>query len=69
MISHIESILYSDKEETSVEGQRIQHLKYVLIYYNKDEDNSPKNYNQNNSYISKIQTDCWYLFEVSELFI
>ena len=46
-ISQVESFLYSDKEETPEEGWRIQRLKHVLTYHNKDDDNSPKNYNQN----------------------
>ena len=48
MISQVESFLYSDKE-TPEEGQRIQKPKHcALTYHNKNEDNSPKNYNQNN---------------------
>ena len=51
MISQVESLLCSDKQGTPEEGQRIKRPKRrVLTYYNKDEDNSPKNHNQNNTH-------------------
>ena len=49
MISQVASFLYTDKQGTPEEGQRIQCPKHcVLNYLNKDEDNSVKNHNQNN---------------------
>ena len=49
MISQVESFLCPDKQWTPKEGWRIQCPKHVSTYQNKDEDNSPKNHNQNNS--------------------
>ena len=46
MISQVESLLYSDRQETPEEDQRVQRLKRrVFIYHNKDEDKqSEKSY-------------------------
>ena len=38
------------KEGTSVEDWRIQLAKHCVLTYDKDEDNSLKNQNQNNTY-------------------
>ena len=51
MISQVKSFLYKDKQRTPKEGRVIQQAKrYVLTSHDKDEDNSPKNHNQNNTY-------------------
>ena len=42
MISQVESFLYSDKQGTPEEGQRIQQPKHVSTNNHKDEDNSKK---------------------------
>ena len=50
MISQVESFLCLHKQKTPEEGLRIHRPKqYVSIHHNKDEDNSPKNHNQNNT--------------------
>ena len=50
MISHIKLFLCTDKQGAPEEGWRIQCLKCVSTYHNKDEDNRPKNHNQNNNF-------------------
>ena len=59
MISLVESFLYLDKQGTPEECQRIQQLKRCnSTYYNKDEDNSPKNHSQNDSlFVLSDETD------------
>ena len=47
MISQVESFLCPYKQGTTEEGKRIQQLKNISTYNNKDEDNSPKNHTQN----------------------
>ena len=47
MISLVESFLWSDKQGTPEEGQRIQQPNHVSTNNNKDVDNSPKNHTQN----------------------
>ena len=50
MISQVESFLCPNKQGTPKEGWRIQQQKICAsAYHNKDEDNSPKNHNQNNT--------------------
>ena len=45
----VESFLFSDKQGKPKESRRMQQTKFcVSTYYDKDEDNSPKNHNQNN---------------------
>ena len=52
MISQAESFLCPDKKGTPEEGWRIQQLKHcVSIHHNKDEYISPKNLNQNYTFV------------------
>ena len=52
MISLVESFLYSEKQGTPEEGQRVERAKCcVSTYPNKDKDKRPKNQNQNKSYM------------------
>ena len=56
MISQVESFLWSYKQGTPEEGQRVQLLKHrISTYHNKEEDNSMKNYNQNNTEIAWLK--------------
>ena len=48
--------MHPDKQETPEEGRGIQQPKCcVSTHYNKDEDNSLKNHNQNNSHKASSQ--------------
>ena len=50
----VEAFLCLDKQRTSKEDRKIRHPKRcVSTYYNKDEDNSPKNHNQNNLLVTR----------------
>ena len=48
MIFLVESFLYPDKKGTIEQPRGYSGQKSVLTYYNKDENNSPKNHNQKN---------------------
>ena len=49
IISQVELFLCPEKQGTPEDGRMLQRPKRcVSTYHNKDEDNGPKNYNQNN---------------------
>ena len=60
LISQVESFLCSAKQGTPEEGQKIQWPKQrVSTYHNKDEDNSLKNHNQNDTHQTSSQKFRW----------